>query len=176
MDHQKTLGINSLYYGYFSTTWLTFHHRYLKFRKLLTKYDQAAIGIKMIMTTIHKYVYNLWLMQNKHCCEGLGTGFISFIRSSLILELQSLYASHQEIFATDRDLFDIPIAQQTRKIKTNQLKLLVKDTKMILKKSHNDAIDLMKDSPNLLTYFGIQYVQLPPEIYPPALPPPEPDP
>ena len=75
------------------------------------------------------------------------------------------------MLSTDREIFATPIKVTTKNAKTNQLKLMVKDTKMILRKSQKDAIKVMEDSPNFLHYFSIE---LPPIHHPHDLPPLEP--
>lgn len=67
----------------------------------------------------------------------------------------------------------MPIEQRTQKAKTHQLKLLLKDTKLILKKSKCDTIQLMKHSTNLQAYFP---ALPPPDNHPTELSSPEPDP
>ena len=170
---QRQLGKNSLYYGYFVLNWHIVQREYLKTCNITIYHNQAGQGIKAITYTIYTYVFKLWLLRNSHCHRGVIPGNISFARQTLLQELQALYKEPKDILTTDRLFFNRTRKQQTATTRTHSLRQLVRDTKMILKQSLRDAINIMKNSPTLFHYFP---VITPPIDHPPDLPPPEPDP
>jgi hypothetical protein len=109
LHSQRSLGTDSLMFGFFHTSWIQLQHNYLGFRKLPRHKHQATTTIKTWANLIFTALHELWLLRNEHLHGSSPQSLHSYKRLQLLGEISDLYAQKGMMLASDRDILSQPI-------------------------------------------------------------------
>jgi hypothetical protein len=139
-------------YGFFHADWVSVQDDYLRFRKLPRNKNQSLTMMKLLSSTIFGALHELWLLRNSHLHDSNGTSLHSYKHSQLLHEIASLYDLAPSMLASDRSIFQYPLAQrQTHS--TNQLRNFLSFARPVVQTSIAQANDMGENFKSIDDYF-----------------------
>jgi hypothetical protein len=139
-------------YGFFHADWFSVQDDYLRFRKLPRNKNQSLTMMKLLSSTIFGALHELWLLRNSHLHDSNGTSLHSYKHSQLLHEIASLYDLAPSMLASDRSIFQYPLAQrQTHS--TNQLRNFLSFARPVVQTSIAQANDMGENFKSIDDYF-----------------------
>jgi hypothetical protein len=106
------MGEDSLFFGYFTTDWVSIQNRYLTALDLPHSRNQAARGIKAIILQLLERCHTCWLLRNTHLHGTDPLQNTSYKHIHLLAQVTEQYESAPFMISLDRDIFEIPIEQR----------------------------------------------------------------
>ena len=155
IKNQISLGLDSIFYGFFHVSILETQQKYLLNKKLPSKRNQAFQGVKHIARCITEFVHSLWLLRNTHL-HGKSSFSQSFNHSQLLLEVKILYDKSPLMLAQDRDIFHVRYQDRADYHSTAQLKYFIKFATPIINRSIRDANQQKSKKATLHVYFPLK--------------------
>jgi hypothetical protein len=152
LHSQRSLGTDSLMFGFFHTSWITMQHRYLGFRKLPRNKNQATTTIKNWVHLIFSSLHELWLLRNEHLHGRSPQSLHSYKRLQLLGEIVDLYAKKGLLLASDRDILSQPV-EHWESQSTTTLRSFLAFAKPVATISIRQAADLGSNFRTIDEYF-----------------------
>jgi hypothetical protein len=137
---QRSIGDDSLLFGFLSTEWLRLQDRYLYTLGLPRSQHEASRAIRSLIMLLHDQCHGVWLLRNQHlhCTDPFNT--TSYKHSHLLAQITELYAAVPHMMVHDRELFTFPLDIRALQ-STATLKAFYSHAKPIVETSIKNALN-----------------------------------
>jgi hypothetical protein len=149
---QETIGEDSLFFGYFTTDWVSIQNRYLIALYLPHSRNQAARGIKATILQPLEQCHACWLLRNTHLHGTDPSQNTSYKHIHLLAQVTELYESAPFMLASDWDIFEIPIEQCQLQSKST-LQAFYTWAQPVVKVSIGEALEMGEHFRTINQYF-----------------------
>jgi hypothetical protein len=153
MTAQRSVGEDSLLFGFFTEEWVRLQDRYLQARGLPRSQNKATRAIRSLILTMHNQCHTVWLLQNQHL-HGTDPNntTTSYKHLHLLDQIQELYDALPFMMAHDRDVF--AVSMEFRRLQsTAALVAFYQHAKPIPEQSMEDAPKLGRNFRHINDYF-----------------------
>jgi hypothetical protein len=150
---QRSIGTDSLLFGFFSSEWVRLQDRYLRARRLPSSQQEARRAIRTLIQLFHEQCHSVWLLRNQHLhgADPMNTTS-SYKHLHLLAQIQELYDAAPLMLINDREIFAFP--QELRKLQsTSILTAFYLQAKPIVETSLKQAAGIPPDFRPIDTYF-----------------------
>jgi hypothetical protein len=149
---QRRLGPDSLMFGFFHAEWIRIQDDYLRYRNLPSNKNQSLSIMKLLSSTIFGSLHELWLLRNSHLHDADGRSLHSYKHAQLLHEIEALYDLAPSMLASDRSIFNYPLAQR-QSHNTNQLRNFLSFARPVVQTSIGQAKDMGANFRTVDDYF-----------------------
>jgi hypothetical protein len=140
LETQRSIGIDSLLFGFFSLNWATLQGRYLATLGLPRSKHEVARAMRSLALMFHDQCHAVWLLRNQHLHGTNPANTTSYINSHLLAQIHELYEAAPNMMVHDRDLFSFPVKLRALQ-STATLKYFYQHAKPIVEVSLEEALD-----------------------------------
>jgi hypothetical protein len=139
---QRSIGVDSVLFGFFATEWVYLQDRYLHALGLPSSKHEATRSIQSLILACHDQCHAVWLLRNQHL-QGTDphNTTTSFKHLHLLVQIQELYDARPHMMAHDRDIFAYPMDSRHLQ-STPTLQAFYQHAKPIAEKSIADALKI----------------------------------
>jgi hypothetical protein len=149
---QRSIGKDSLLFGFFLTDWVRLQDRYLKTLGLPSSHHEARRAIRSMILLCHEQCHSIWLLRNNHLHGTDPNNLICYKHPHLLAQINELYAAVPFMMQHDRPIFDFPF--ECRKLQSTAiLKAFYTHAKPIVELSIKQAVQLGPRFQPITTYF-----------------------
>jgi hypothetical protein len=113
LETQKTLGPDSIFFGFFAHAWTTLQNKYLRARALPRDRNQANSATNALITAILLQVHTCWLLRNEHLHGVDPLQHTPYKKLHLLAQIRELYDSAPLMMAEDRDILAFPFEHRS---------------------------------------------------------------
>jgi hypothetical protein len=135
---QRSIGEDSLLFGFFSLEWTQLQDRYLATLGLPRSKHEAARAVRSPALMFHDQCHVVWLLRNQHLHGTDPANTTSYIHSHLLAQINELYDAAPNMMVHDHDMFSFPIELRTLQ---STLKTFYQHAKPIVEISLKEALD-----------------------------------
>jgi hypothetical protein len=161
LETQRTLGQDSIFYGFFAHAWTTLQNKYLRAQNLPRDRNQANSATNALITAIILQVHTCWLLRNEHLHGMDPLHHTSYKKLHLFAQIRELYDSTPLMMAEDRDILAFPF-EHPHLQSTPALGTLFTWANSLVAKSISDANELGSHFRHIDNYFR---PLIPPELF-----------
>jgi hypothetical protein len=149
---QRSIGLDSLFFGFFFTNWVHLQDRYLKTLGLPRSKNEANCAIRSLIILCHDQCHGTWLLRNQHLHGSDPANITCYKHLHLLAQIKELYDAAPHTMAHNRDLFSFPF--ETRHFQSTAiLKAFYTHAKPIVEVSLKGAAQLGTRFQSIDTYF-----------------------
>jgi hypothetical protein len=140
---QRSVGADSLRFGFFTEEWVRLQDRYLQARGLPRRsQNEASRAIRSLILTMHDRCHTVWLLRNQHLHgTDLNNTTTSYKHLHLLAQIQELYDVLPHMMTHNRDVFAFPMEFRCLQ-STAALTAFYHHAKTIAEKIIEDALKL----------------------------------
>jgi hypothetical protein len=137
---QRSIGEDSLLFGFLSTEWLRLQDRYVTSLGLPRSQHEASQAIQSLIIMVHDQCHAVWLLHNPHLHGTDPFNTTSYKHSHLLAQITELFEAAPHMMVHDRDLFTFPLDFRALQ-STATLKAFYSHAKPIVETSIKDALN-----------------------------------
>jgi hypothetical protein len=103
MATQRSIGEDSLLFGFFSTEWLRLQDRYLQTLGLPQSQHEASRVVRSLIIMVQDQCHGVWLLRNPHLLHGADPyNMTSYKHSHLLAQITELSEAAPHMMVDDR--------------------------------------------------------------------------